>query len=173
MMPLFIDRYPFHQWTDGTRTPPMTHWSVVLPLILSEGGVLTPPPVAIVQDWVFDTGNRVEAFAWRQHLVQAGLDPDQDHLPIPLTIRTVSGRIVVPVRDADLWLVSNIPGLQPTTYRIPLHTGLPFNDQQRTPDPEYERPLIGLRALRSAGVRVEIDFANDHISVWTPDVVGR
>ena len=40
-------------------------------------GVDAAPPVAGVQDWVLDTGNRGEAFAWRYHLVQAGLDPDQ------------------------------------------------------------------------------------------------
>ena len=34
--------------------------------------------------------------------------------------------------------------------------------------PHFQRPLIGIRAMRSAGLRVEIDFAADTISVWTP-----
>ena len=76
----------------------------------------------------------------------------------------------MPVRDADLWLVSNIPALQPTPYRITLHRGLPFHDVPTVPDPQFQRPLIGIRALRSARLRVEIDFDADTVSVWTPDV---
>ena len=169
-MPLFIDRLPFHQWTDATRTPPLTYWTVVLPVILTEPTLQAPPPVTGVQEWALDTGNRGEAFAWRHHLVQGGLDPDQGRMPQPMTIRTVAGRLSVPVRDADLWLVSNIPALQPTPYRISLHRGLPFFDVPTPPDPQFQRPLIGIRALRSAGLRVEIDFAADTVSVWTPDV---
>ena len=45
-MPLFIDRLPFHQWTDPTRTPALTYWTVVLPMILAEPTLMTPPPVA-------------------------------------------------------------------------------------------------------------------------------
>ena len=48
-MPLFIDRLPFHQWTDQTRTPPLIYWTVVLPVILTEPILLTPPPVTGVQ----------------------------------------------------------------------------------------------------------------------------
>jgi hypothetical protein len=51
-MRLFIDRWPFDQWTDPTRTPALTYGTVVLPVI-----------------------------------------------------RTVAGRLYVPVRDADLWPV--------------------------------------------------------------------
>ena len=171
-MPLFIDRLPFHQWTDTTRTPPLTTWTVVLPVIVAEPFLSNPPPIAGVQEWVMDTGNRGEAFAWRDHLVRAGLDPDARRLPLPLTIRTVSGQVVVPVRDVDLWLVSNIPALQPQLFRIVLRRGLPFHDTPTMPDPQFQRPLIGIRAMRSAGLRVEIDFAADTVSVWTPDVTG-
>jgi hypothetical protein len=38
------------------------------------------------------------------------------------------------------------------------------------PDPQFQRPLIGIRALRTAGLRLEIDFAADTVSVRTPDV---
>jgi hypothetical protein len=68
------------------------------------------------------------------------------------------------------WLVSNLPALQPTPYRITLHRGLPFHDVPTLPDPQLQRPLIGIRALRSARLRVEIDFDADTVSVWTPDV---
>lgn len=168
-MPLFIDRLPFHQWTDPTRTPALRYWTVVLPVIPTEPTLLTPPAVSGVQDWVLDTGNRGEAFAWRHHLIQSGIDPDKGRMPQPMTIRTVSGRITVPVRDVDLWLVSNIPSLSLPPYRISLHRGLPFHDVMTRPDPQFQRPLIGIRALRSARLRVGIDFFRDIVSVWTPD----
>jgi hypothetical protein len=170
-MPLFIDRLPFHCWTDPTRTPPLSYWTVVLPVMVTEPSLTGPPPVAQVQEWALDTGNRGEAFAWRHHLLLASLDPDQGRLPQPMTIRTVTGKVTVPVRDVDLWLVSNLPVPLPP-YRIVLHRGLPFMDVPTVPDPQFQRPLIGIRAMRSAGLRVEIDFAHDTVSVWTPDPVA-
>jgi hypothetical protein len=166
---LFIDRLPFHRWTDFTRTPPSSSWSIVLPVVLAEPMLLSPPPGAPVIDWVVDTGNRGEAFAWRHHLIQAGLDPDQGRMPLPMMIRTVAGRLTVPVRDTDLWLVSNLQAVRPAYFRMVLRRGLPFLDVPTRPDPEFQRPLIGVRALRAAGLRLEIDFASDTISVWTPD----
>jgi len=170
-MPLFIDQLPFDRWTDSTRTPPWSQWTIVLPIALTEPMLMNPPSVTSATEWALDTGNRGEAFAWRHHLIQAGLDPDQGRMPLPITIRTVAGRLTVPVRDADLWLVSNIPALRLIPYRMVLHRGLPFRDVPSRPDPHFQRPLIGIRALRAAGLKVEIDFANDTISVWTPDQV--
>src|SRR5262245_51262450 len=109
-----------------------------------------PPPVSVIQEWALDTANRGEAFAWRQHLLIAGLDPEQERLPQPRIIQTVGGRISVPARQADLWLISNLPALQGAPYRIELLRGLPFRDVPRLPDPNLERPLIGIQALRSA-----------------------
>lgn len=169
-MPLFIDRLPFDRWTDPTRTPPLSYWTVVLPVMVAEPSLLGPPPVAQVQNWVLDTGNRGEAFAWRHHLLMAGLNPDQSRLPQPIVIQTVAGKVTVPVRDADLWLVSNLAVSPPPPYRIVLHRGLPFHDVTKVPDPQFQRPLIGVRALRAAGLKVEIDFGRDTISVWTPDM---
>ena len=171
-MPLFIDRLPFETWTDATRSPPLSYWTVVLPVMLAEPSLLVPPPVARVQMWALDTGNRGEAFAWRHHLLQAGLDPDQGRLPQPMTVRTITGKVNVPVRDVDLWLVSMLPGPPLEPYRLVLHRGLPFQDTATIPDPHFQRPLLGIRALRTAGLRVEIDFAQDTVSVWTPDPVG-
>jgi len=168
-VPLFIDRLPFHCWTDTTRTPASSQWTIVLPVVLTEPTLLNPPPVVSATDWVLDTGNRGEAFAWRHHIIQAGLDPDQDRMPLPLIVRTVAGRLTVPVRYAHLWLVSNVPALRSTPYRMVLHRGLPFHDVPTRPDPQFQRPIIGIRALRAAGLKVEIEFANDMISVWTPD----
>jgi hypothetical protein len=140
--------------------------------MITEPTLTTPPPVALVQDWAVDTGNKGEAFAWRFHLIQAGLNPDQGRLPQPMTIRTVAGQVSVPVRDVDLWLVSNLTVSPPPPYRIVLQRGLPFQDAHTIPDPYFQRPLMGIRALRAARLRVEIDFAADTISVWTPDPAG-
>ena len=41
-MPLFIDRFPFHSWTDQTRRRPKDYWSVVLPIVLSKAKLLAP-----------------------------------------------------------------------------------------------------------------------------------
>ena len=79
--------------------------------------------------------------------------------------------MTVPVRDVDLWLVSNLATSPPPPYRIVLHRGLPFLDTPAVPDPHWQRPLIGVRALRTAGLRVEIDFGHDTVSVWTPYAV--
>jgi hypothetical protein len=78
-------------------------------------------------------------------------------------------REIVPIRTADLWLVSNIPALASAPYCLRLYRGIPFRDVPSTPDPHLNRPLIGIRTLRRAGLRVEMDFAQDTISVWTPD----
>ncbi len=172
-MPLLIDRLPFHSWTDASRSPSLTYWTVVVPIMVTEPTLAGPPAAGRMQNWVLDTGNRGEAFAWRHHLVLAGLDPDAGRLPQPMTIRTVAGKIVVPVRDVDLWLVSNLAAGAPPPHRIVLHRGLPFHDSPTIPDPHFQQPLIGVRALRSAGLRVEIDFARDTLSVWTPDPSGK
>ncbi len=89
-----------------------------------------------------------------------------------MMIRTVTGKVSVPVRDVDLWLISHLQGPPLEPYRIVLHRGLPFQDTPAIPDPHFQRPLIGVRALRSAGLRIEIDFARDTVSVWTPDPVA-
>jgi hypothetical protein len=140
--------------------------------MVTEPSLTGPPTVSQVQEWVLDTANRGEAFAWRHHLLLAGLDPDQGRLPQPITIRTVSGRVTVPVRDVDLWLVSNLLVSPPDPYRIVLHRGLAFMDSATVADPQFQRPLIGIRAMRSAGLKVEIDFGRDTVSVWTPDAVS-
>src|SRR5262245_25943864 len=100
-MPLFIADLPFHRWTDDTRTPPQYHWTIVLPVLLTEPGLTAPPAGAPVQEWAFDTANRGEAFAWRHHLVSAGLDPGSSRLSASVRIATALGRQEeVPIRSA-------------------------------------------------------------------------
>lgn len=171
-MPLFIDHLPLHVWTDQSRTPPLTYWSIALPVLLTEPGLPGPPSGLAPQEWVLDTGNTGEAFAWRHHLVQAGLDPDVRRVPGSIRLAVPGGQSSpVPIREGELWLVSNLPSPQELFHRLQLDRGLPFLDVPTRPDPHYHRPLIGMRALRRARLRIELDLANDAVSVWTPDPV--
>jgi hypothetical protein len=149
------------------------HWSVVLPILVTECGLSVPPSHAAVQQWVFDSGNTGEAFAWRQHLLAVGLDSNVQRARglIALT-SAVGGKEYLPIRQADLWLVSNLAVFSGTPWRLPLQHGIPFRDVPTRPDPHYHRPLIGMRTLRRAGLKVELDFAHGSVSVWTPDNSG-
>ncbi len=168
-MPLFIDCLPLHCWTDNTQAPPRSYWSIALPVLVSEPGLAAPPALP-VQRWFFDTGSSGDAFAWRHHLIVAGLDPDQNRGPGQMVVTaSIGARSLVPIREADLWLVSNVPALRNLPCRLSLERGIPFRNVVNLPDPQLNRPLIGMRAFRRAGLRVEIDFANDTVSVWVPD----
>ncbi len=169
-MPLFIDRLPLDSWTDQTQNPPVTHWAIVLPVLVTDPGLAAPPAGLPVQRWCMDPGHDGEAFAWRHHLLAAGLDPARGRAVGRMSLTSaVGGRISAPIRQADLWLVSNLPIVHASFYRIGLHRGIPFNDVPSLPDPHFNRPLIGMRALRHARLRVEVNFDNDTVSVWTPD----
>ena len=166
-MALLLDRLPLHCWTDQTHTPPTRHWSVRIPIIPSPAGS-TPLPTASPQEWAVDTGFSGEAFAWRHHLDAAGLDPDQERdLPIALRWSATGQRTQVPVREADLWTISNRPDVGP--FCISLDGGIALIDRRViSPDPEFHRALIGIRALRRAQPTVEIDFLASTVSIRTP-----
>jgi hypothetical protein len=143
------------------------HWSVRIPVLVSLAGVVAPP-AAPPQAWVLDTGFSGEAFAWRHHLEAAGLDPDRERgVPQALRWSATGQRTQVPVREADLWLLSNRPGVGASC--LPLDGGIAFIDRRvAAPDPEFHRALIGMRALRRAGLTVEVDFAGGTVSIRTP-----
>jgi hypothetical protein len=163
---LFIDRLPLHHWIDNTRTPPAPHWSVRLPVLPSPPGRLSS--ATRPQQWVVDTGFTGEAFAWRHHLEGASLDPDIKRVaPVRLRGSAMAGGVQVPVRLADLWLVSNLPHLAP--FYLPLQKGIAFHDRRvAAPDPEFHRALVGMRPLLRASLKIELDFANQTVSLWTP-----
>jgi hypothetical protein len=98
-------------------------------VIPAEPGLPAPPPAVQPQEWVLDTGNTGEAFAWRQHLTAAGLDPDTGRAGILAITSSLGGKKqFVPIRQADLWLVSNIPALANSPYRLEAFPGIPFRD---------------------------------------------
>ncbi len=74
----------------------------------------------------------------------------------------------VPLRAADLWLVSNLPAWRGQPYRLELASGIAFRDVGALPNPDSNCPLLGMRALESAGLKVLIDFAGRTVSVWVP-----
>ena len=166
-MGLILDRLPLHCWTDRTRLTPVQHWSAMIPVIPSPAGS-PPTSLANPQHWVIDTGFSGEAFAWRHHLVASGLDPDQERgTPLALRWSATGQRAYVPVREADLWIVGNKAGHGP--FCLALDGGIAFVDRNvPAPDPEFQRALIGVRALRRAKIRFEIDFADDSLSIWSP-----
>lgn len=118
-MELFIDRLP------------ITQLSIRLPVIVSEPGLLRPPPDGHVSDWFLDTGFTGEASAWRPHLEGAQIDPDVN----------------------------------------PLDEGIVFRDQQISSSRgRTARPLLGMRLLRRARLKLDIDFGTETVSVWVPSL---
>lgn len=94
----------------------------------------------------------------------AGLDPDVQRYPKPLRTIYSDGRAdLLPIREADLWLLGNVPAEPP--FCLTLDRGVPFRDVATIP---HERPLIGMRSLLRAGVRIEIDCSVPCVSLWVP-----
>src|SRR5437764_1234319 len=90
-----------------------------------------------------DLPELLRAFAWRHHLLSAGLDPDQGRGPGAVAITSsLPGKMLVPIRRADLWLVSNVPALRGSPYPLRLDRGVPFRNISALPDPNLNRPLI-------------------------------
>ena len=167
-MILFLDRLPLSSWTDLTRTPPVRRWSVPLPVLLTAAGVLAPLPDAVPRRWALDTAFTGDAFAWRPHLEGAGLDPDVEQAAPVRFGSSLGASTLLPVRMADLWLVSNLPALRGRPFRLALDPGVAFRNVPQRPDPEFHRPLVGIRPLLHHGLTVTIDFARATVSVWVP-----
>jgi hypothetical protein len=164
-MPLFIDRLPMRQIFPGH--PGMTTWLPLVPAILTDLDEETPSLVEC-RPWKVDTGNGLEAAAWRFHLERAGLSPEQHRDLQAQYGRSADGVVAaLPVRRAGLWLVSNIPALRATPFPLSLGSGLPFYDAAH-PAPESAIPLLGVRVLRRAGLKVLFDFAAATVSVSLP-----
>ncbi len=166
-MVLFIDRLPLHAWVPPGALSDQRLLSFSLPVMVSNPRA-QPRRGARPQRWALDTRFTGEAYAWRHHLEEAGLDPDRLRAG-SARLRTLGGAPQeVPVRAAHLWLVSNIPTLRGAPYRIPLRKGIAFRDVHFLPHPESNCPLLGMRALETAGLRMEMDFATRTASVWVP-----
>lgn len=166
-MVLFIDRLPLYSWVPARALAAQPLLSVSVPVMITDPGA-QPHPRARPQRWALDTRFTGEAYAWRPHLLEAGLNPDTrrgDRVSLtPLGGAPQS----FPVRAADLWLVSNLPAWRDQPYRLQLARGIAFRDVGALPNPDSNCPLLGMRALESAGLKVLIDFAHQIVSVWVP-----
>lgn len=166
-MLLFIDRLPLYAWKPAGALSDVHLLSVCFPMLITEPHQI-PHPRARPQRWALDTRFTGEAYAWRQHLIEAGLNPDALRYGSTYLVPLGGTPQEFPLRRADLWLVSNLPALRSTPHRIGLKHGIAFRDVQALPNPESNCPLFGMRALESAGLKVVIDGAANTVSVWVP-----
>lgn len=166
-MLLFIDRLPLCAWGPRDVFSGRRLLSVSVPVIATNRRA-TPRRGARPQRWAVDTRFTGEAYAWRHHLLEAGLYPEVRRAGA--TFLTPLGDVPqeFPVRRADLWLVSNIPALRDTPYCIELARGIAFRNVQSLPNPESNCPLLGMWALERVGLKVLMDFAGGTVSVWVP-----
>lgn len=167
-MRLLIDRLPFHRWIDRTRDPPRELWSIRLPVIVSNPGSDAPPIDAKVQEWVFDVGFTAHAFAWRWHLEDAGVDLDLWDVPSNSSVRSSIDNRKEPVKicQVDVWLPQFPRRNDGRVERI--ETEVLYRDRSTRPDPQFNRPLLGMRCFMPARAKVEIDFAAKTTSLWWP-----
>jgi hypothetical protein len=172
-MLLFIDRLPLFRKTYRQGAEIFESWHPLLPMLVSEAEDEAPPANALCRLWKYDTGNALDAYAWKFHLRRCGFYPNAEDQLDPETVRVIvaSGASVdLRTRKACLWLVSNIPHLRQTPLRIPLHSGIPFANANY-PDAQGQKtafPLIGIRAFHRAGLTIQIDMANLTLSIWAP-----
>src|SRR5262249_2118086 len=155
-------RLPLYSWVPPGVLSDQRLLSVSLPLIVSNPGP-RPSPRARPQRWALDTRFTGEAYAWRHHLREAGLDPRPLRSGSAFLAPVGGPPLEFPVRSADLWLVSNIPSLRGIPYRIRLNRGVAFRNVPSLPNPESNCPLLGMRALERSGLHVGIDFGTQTV----------
>jgi hypothetical protein len=167
-VPLFIDRLPLRETVVDYAGREVITWYPLVPIILTEPKLARPPEEALCRPWKLDSGNALDASGWRFHLEQAGLDSAIRRAPETMRVRSANDAVeTLPIRNASLWLVSNIPELRDKPFHLPLYRGLPFFD--RVPHrPENVFPLIGVKAMRRARLKVQINFDALTLSVWVP-----
>jgi hypothetical protein len=99
--------------------------------------------------------------------MEAGLDPTVGLAGIARSRSAFGAAEHLPIRAATLWLVSNLPSRRAKPFPLPVVAGIAFRDAV-APENESLRPLLGMRVLLRAGVKVQIDCARATVSVWTP-----
>src|SRR5262249_45220075 len=73
---LFLDRLPLYTWEPAAALSDVQLLSVCFPLLVTDPHT-TPQPRARPRRWGLDTRFTGEAYAWRHHPVEAGLNPDE------------------------------------------------------------------------------------------------
>src|SRR5688572_22734485 len=101
-MPLFLDRLPLYSWVDDSHEPVLRRWSVSLPVLVTDPEQEFSLPAGWPpQRWILDTGYTGEAFAWRSHLLEAGLDPSVGLVGRARTRTAFGTEARLAVREAD------------------------------------------------------------------------
>lgn len=167
-MTLFIDRLPLTEVRIGYAGETAPTWLPLIPVILTEPNRDQPSRDDLCRPWKLDTANALDASAWRFHIQQSGLNPFENLHPATVLAKPVTGQVEsLPIRKACLWVVNNIPSLRDHPLRLDLYAGLPFRNRDH-PDPRGVYPLIGIRSLQRAGLKIEVDFVRLTLSLWTP-----
>lgn len=167
-MILFVDRLPFYVVRPEPSGPEFLNVTVpVVPTdpVLSATGPPVPPQSDRPFRWKIDTACTTEGFVWRSHLLEAGLSPDRQIVGRAVVNSAFDERLELPLRRLNLWLVSNIPYLQQHPFRVRIDNGLHVF-RTRRPTTPLALPIIGMRALDRAGVKVVTDFSTRTVSVW-------
>jgi hypothetical protein len=164
---LFLDRLPLHSWVPPGKSSDEPLFAACFPMIPTNPGKL-PALQVRPQRWAVDTRFTGYAYAWRHHLAEVGLNPEQFKTGKVFLTPLDGPPQLYPVRKANLWLISNIAALQKHPYQVALGQGIAFRDVGSLPNPDSNCPLLGMRALAAAGLKLEIDFRRQTVSVWVP-----
>lgn len=172
-MPLFLDRVPFfvRPRRDGRALSPREdeqRLSVSLPILVTDPDVEIPPAPFRPQRWILDTGKEGEAQCWLCDLNNAGLDADA-WIEGSTRVTSASGHSQrLEIRNATLWLCSNIPALRDHPFRLDLNRGIAFDRSKTVRHAADLPPLLGMELLRAARLRVWVDYHNRTVSIHTP-----
>lgn len=105
----------------------------------------------------------------RWHLEDAGVDLGLWDVPSNSSVRSSIDNRKEPVKicQVDLWLPEFPRRNDGRVERI--ETEVLYRDHSTRPDPQFNRPLLGVRCFMSARTKVEIDFAAKTTSLlWPP-----
>lgn len=160
--------------------------SVPLAIILAERGGDRPPSDAIAQEWYIDTGYQGDAFCSDIHLERVGLPPLANRVlgrkqKLWTSLNADQASIELPIRRAELWIVSNVDELADFPMRIELEPGNAVRERETTshtaanPGPLHREPraIIGMKAFRRIGARLELRFDERAFSLFMPKDYAR
>ncbi len=168
---MLFDQAAMHSWTDRTRAASREYWSVRVPVLISDPFLKSPPARQRRQFWTCDIGYTGAAYCLENHLREAGLDP-----AVWSFERTVANRsslrpdkVHLPARQVRLWIPCDTSDKQTRYLMFDPHPGVVFGAPRKVLDPEFDRPLIGMKLLANSGLKIELDFVAKTFSIWLMD----
>jgi hypothetical protein len=135
---------------------------------ITEGEQTEFDPRRLVFPAILDTGLSHNFSIRTEHLIRwAGLDPRWLR---PAGEAQISEE-TVPLYKADVWLHPNVPGKRDRAagiepFRLELRRGIAVCPPTMSNTPRL--PLLGLRALRRAGLHLTIDCRRGQVTLRTP-----